>query len=74
MKLFGKNFELPFHVVKRSSIPLWKSLLYRVIAVVAALLLCSILAIFMIKANPIKFIGTMFEGAFGTPARIWSFA
>ncbi len=74
MKLNTKKFELPFHVVKRSVIPLWKSLLFRVIAVLAALLLCSVLSIFMIKANPIKFVSSMFDGAFGTPARIWAFA
>ena len=69
-----KRIELPFHVVKRSTIPLWKSLLFRVIAVLAAVLLCSLLAVFMIDANPLKFVGTMFEGAFGTSARIWVFA
>ena len=74
MKLNEKKFELPFHVVKRSAIPLWKSMLFRVIAVLAALLLCAVLSIFMIKADPIKFISSMFDGAFGTPARIWAFS
>lgn len=74
MKDFFKNLELPFHVVKRSTIPVWKSMLFRVIAVVAALLLCSILAVFMIDASPIKFITTMFDGAFGSGRRIWKFA
>ncbi len=69
-----KNFKLPFHVVKRSTIPLWKSMLFRVIAVVAALLLCSVLSFLMIKANPLKFIATMFDGAFGSGRRIWKFA
>ena len=69
-----KRIALPFHVVKRSTIPLWKSLLFRVIAVLAAVLLCSLLSVFMIDANPLKFVGTMFEGAFGTSARIWVFA
>ena len=70
----AKKFELPFHVVKRSTIPLWKSMMFRVIAVLGALLLCSILAIFIIEANPLKFIATMFEGAFGTIQRLWKFA
>ena len=74
MKLVKKKIELPFHVIKRSEIPLWKAMLFRVIAVVAALLLCSILGIFMIDANPFKFIATMFDGAFGTSARVWAFA
>ena len=74
MKIGSKTFELPFHVVKRSSLPWWKSLLYRVIAVLAALLLCSILSIFMANANPFQFIGTMFDGSFGTKGRLWKFA
>ena len=74
MKIDLKKFQLPFHVVKRSAIPTWKSMLFRVTAVLAALLLCSLLSIFMIGADPIKFILTMFDGAFGTVDRIWSFA
>ena len=74
MKQKAKKFELPFHVVKRSVIPLWKSMLFRVIAVVAALILCALLSTFMIKADPIKFITAMFDGAFGTTARLWAFA
>ena len=73
-KLNPKNFELPFHVVKRSTIPLWKSMTFRVVAVLAALLLCSLLSVFMIGANPIKFIATMFDGTFGSGRRIWKFA
>ena len=74
MKVGSKKFELPFHVVKRSTIPVWKSMLFRVVAVVAALMLCSVLAIFMINANPFEFIATMFDGAFGSARRLWKFA
>ena len=63
-----------FHVVKRDTMPLWKSMAIRVIAVVGALLFCSVLAIFMIKANPIEFLSTLFEGTFGTSRRLWKFA
>ena len=74
MKCKLKMPALPFHIVKRSEMPVWKSLLIRAGAVVAAVLLCAILGVFMIDANPLKFIGTMFDGAFGTKARIWVFA
>ena len=74
MKVNIKKLNFPFHVVKRSTIPVWKSMLFRVIAVLSAVILCSLLSIFMIGANPIKFIITMFDGAFGTSARIWAFA
>ena len=73
MKLNFKKFELPFHVVKRSVMPLWKSMLIRVITVIAALLFCSILAIFMIEANPIEFISTMFEGVFDSTGLFLTF-
>ena len=63
-----------FHVVKRDTMPIWKSMLIRVAAVILALLLCSVLAIFMIKANPIEFIATLFDGAFGSTRRLWKFA
>lgn len=74
VKTKSPKIELPFHVVKRSAIPLWKSMLFRVIAVLAAMLLCSVLAFLMIDADPIKFVTTMFNGVFGTGARIWAFA
>ena len=74
VKAKSKKFELPFHVVKRSTIPVWKSMLFRVIAAVSAILLCSVLSIFMIGANPFEFIGTMFNGAFGSSRRLWKFA
>ena len=69
-----KKFTLPFHVVKRSPLPLWKSLLFRVLAVVAALLFCALLSTVMIGANPIKFIATMFQGAFEDKIKLWMFA
>lgn len=74
MKVNFKKLKFPFHVIKRSTIPVWKSMLFRVIAILSAVLLCSLLSIFMIGANPIKFIFTMFDGAFGTGARLWAFA
>ncbi len=68
------SVEPLFHVVKRDAMPLRKSMFIRVAAVVIALLLCSVLAIFMIDANPIEFLSTLFEGAFGSNRRLWKFA
>ncbi|MBE6598703.1 MAG: ABC transporter permease [Ruminococcaceae bacterium] len=65
--------EPPFHVVKRDGVPLWKSMTIRVLAVVFGLLLCSILAVFLIDANPVEFITTLFDGAFGSARRLWKF-
>ena len=74
MKIGSKTLELPFHVVKRTNLPIWKSMMFRVIAVLAALLLCSLLSIFMANANPFEFIATMFDGSFGTERMLWKFA
>ena len=74
MKFNIKNFNFPFHVVKRDAMPIWKSMLIRVIAVVSALLLCAILSVFLIDANPIKFITSLFDASFGTKRRLWKFA
>ena len=63
-----------FHVVKRDTIPLYKSMLIRVIAVVAGLLLCALLSVFLIGANPFEFLATLFEGTFGSSRRLWKFA
>ena len=74
MKHGEKKFELPFHVVKRAQLPLWKSMVIRVAAIVIGLALCSILSTILIKANPFEFIKTLFEGSFKTPRRMWKFA
>ncbi len=63
-----------FHVVKRDTIPFPKAMLFRVLAVVFALLFVSLLSVFLIKANPLEFIATLFEGTFATSRRLWKFA
>ena len=74
MKMREKTHELPFHVVKRDTMPFWKSMTIRIVAVVAALLLCSVLSVFMINANPFEFIETMIDGVLGSSRRLWKFA
>ena len=66
--------EKLFHVVKRADISRGRALLIRIAAVVAALLLCSLLSIALIGADPFKFLQTMFKGIFGSDIRIWKFA
>lgn len=74
MKTHEKQTREPlFHVVKRAGISRPKAMLIRVIAVAAALLLCSILSYALIGANPFKFLSTLFDGTFGSSRRIWKF-
>ena len=63
-----------FHIVKRDSIPVWKSMLIRVIAVAAALLLCSVLSVILINANPTEFLNTLVDATFGSARRLWKFS
>ncbi len=69
-----KTHEPPFHVVKRDGMPVGKAMLIRTVTVVIALLFCSLLAKLMINANPAQFIASLFDGAFGSPRRLWVFA
>lgn len=76
MKTIEKRTREPlFHVVKRDSLPVWKGMLIRVIAVVAAILLCALLSVIMLEnVDPIKFITTLFDGAIGSQRRLWKLA
>ena len=76
MKTNEKRSREPlFHIVKRDALPWQKALLIRVLAVVAAILLCALLSIVMLdNVDPIKFIMTLFNGAIGTERRLWKLA
>lgn len=63
-----------FHVVKRDTIPVYKAMLIRVLAIAAGLLLCAVLSAFLIKANPVEFLETLFNGSFSSERRLWKFA
>lgn len=56
-------------MVRRESMPLWKSILVRVISVIAALLVAGVIIYLLTGASPLKVYQSMLEGAFGnTPA------
>ncbi len=66
-----KNTEPLFHITKRSSVSLTRSILARALAVVASFVIMSIVMLILSKENPITLIKSMFDGAFGTPLRTW---
>lgn len=57
-------------ITKRDSLPLYRRILIRAAAIVAALLLCSVITLIVTKSNPIEIYKTMFSGAFGNGIRI----
>ena len=63
----------PFlRVSKRGvAIPLRKAILIRVLALLAALVICAIIIFAIVKLNPLKVYVAMFDGAFGTNKRMW---
>jgi general nucleoside transport system permease protein len=69
-KIFIKKEPL-FHVVKRTDMPLWKSMTFRVVAILIGLLIGALLMFAFAKASPVTFVVEMFNGAFGTSRRRW---
>ncbi len=58
-----------FHVARRINIPLWKKIVFQVVAGVIALLLCGVVSQ-IVGGNFIVFFRELFLGAFGTQRRI----
>lgn len=67
-----KNHEPLFHIVKRDTLPIYKSWGIRIIAIIAALIVAGVITMLLTGENPIQVYLTMFKGAFGTSRRIWS--
>lgn len=67
-----KSGEPLVRIAKRKSMPLWQSIGIRIIAVVAALIVCAVLIYSIVKMNPIDVYKSMWEGAFGTTRRTWN--
>jgi simple sugar transport system permease protein len=65
------HHEPLFHIVKRSDITKKKAILIRAIAIFISLLFSAALVLILKGISPIQFFVALFEGAFGTPRRIW---
>lgn len=61
-----------FHIAKRDNIIWWKAWLIRIGAMVAALLVCGIVAAILTKDGMLSFYSSLFEGVFQTKRRIWN--
>lgn len=71
MKQAKTVHEPLFHIVKRDRIPFWKSMAIRVLAVLAALVVCSLFAWIFADVSPAQLLSTMVDGTFGTERRTW---
>ncbi len=61
-----------FHITKRYTLPFWKSWLFRLLAVAAALVVSALVTVLLTGENPLSVYATMIEGAVGSPRRVWS--
>ena len=69
----GKTPREPlFHITKKASIPWQQAWAIRIGSVVAALIVCALITMFLTHIDPVKVYSTMLSGAFGTSRRIWS--
>ena len=66
-----KVHEPLFHIAKRSSIAVWKAWIIRIIAIIASLLVCSVIIVILTKLNPFDVYGAMIKGSFGSERKIW---
>ena len=58
-------------LVKRDALPAKKVILIYAIAIVSSLVLSSIICSLFSSKNPLSFFVALFDGAFGSPRRIW---
>lgn len=58
-------------IAKRDSLPLWRNILNRIIAVVLALLVSGLFVVAISKQNPFEVYASIFKGAFGTVNKAW---
>lgn len=61
-----------FHIAKRGAMPWWASWCIRIGSVLASLIVCGIVTLFLTGENPIGVYVTMFKGAVGTSRRVWA--
>ena len=66
-----KNTEPLFHVTKRSNISFGRAMLIRGLAILLSVVFMSIVMFLLAKENPLTLLKSMYDGAFGTPLRIW---
>ena len=60
-----------FNIVNRDALPWYKSLGIRLIAILAALIVCAIVTTILTGINPIQVYVSIFLGAFGTARKTW---
>ena len=66
-----KNTEPLFHITKRSNMSMGRAIAIRAIAILASIVVMSLLMVILAKESPLTLLSSMFDGAFGNSLRIW---
>ena len=69
--MHNKPKEALIHMSKRKALTWYQAWGIRLIAIVAALVVCAVITSLTTGLNPIEVYATMFAGAFGTTRRMW---
>ena len=72
MAAMTKQKEPFVRIVKRDSIPLWKSILIRLAAILLSLVVCAVLIYLITSSNPVQVYRSLVDGAIGTGRRTWN--
>ena len=68
----NNNIKEPrYHIVKRTEISAKEAWIIRIVAILAALVVCAIVTMVCTGDNPISIFATIFKGAFGTQRKTW---
>ena len=60
-----------FHISKRDDLPWQKAGLFRIAAILLALIVCALVTMLITGENPIGIYATILDGALGSSRRIW---
>lgn len=67
----NNNREPLLHIVKRTALPWHRAWLIRLIAIVAALIVCALVTMTVTGEDPIQVYATMIDSSFGSERKIW---
>ncbi len=67
-----KHSAPPVYITKRDGLIWYKSWLIRIVAVLLALVLCSVIIIALTGFNPLQVYSAMVRGSFGTSRKLWT--
>ena len=70
-KIDKKVHEPLVHITKRDSMIWYKAWLVRAVAIIAALIVCALVIVFLTGYNPIEVYSAMIKGTFGSTRKIW---